>query len=139
MRPTWNVSSSFCSLSPGMDPTFTTNFFDLKRERCGAEPWFWDISHKHLEELVEKKPLPVKPNDEEVADGVDVHNEADALLSPLHKIHERGAKNILLHACGDGAYFFNGEHVPARNAAQVEVLDLPSRAMHACELHVYLA
>ena len=109
------------SLSPEMDPTFYDKLFDLCHER-GAE-LVLDISHKHLAELVEKKPLLIKPNDEEVAEifGVDVHNEADVLLA-LHKIHERGAKNILLTLGGEGAYFFNGEHVWHANAAQVEVL-----------------
>jgi len=67
--------------------------------------------------------LLIKPNDEEVAEifGVDVSDESD-IVSALHAIHDRGAKNILLTLGSEGAYFFNGEHVWRASAAKVDVL-----------------
>jgi len=66
-------------------------------------------------------PLLIKPNDEEVAEilGVDVSDESD-IVSALHAIHDRGAKNILLTLGGEGAYFFDGAHVWRASAAKVE-------------------
>ncbi len=109
------------SLPTGIGPAYYDELIDVVREK-GAE-FVLDISHKHLRELVEKRPLLIKPNDEEVAAifGVDVKSEED-IVSALHTIHDAGAKNILLTLGGEGAYFFNGEHVWHANAAKVDVL-----------------
>lgn len=109
------------SLPTGIVPSYYDELIDVVREK-GAE-FVLDISHKHLRELVEKEPLLIKPNDEEVAAifGVDVKSEED-IISALHTIHGAGAKNILLTLGGEGAYFFNGEHVWHVNAAKVDML-----------------
>lgn len=109
------------SLPTGIVPSYYDELIDVVREK-GAE-FVLDISHKHLRELVEKEPLLIKPNDEEVAAifGVDVKSEED-IISALHTIHGAGAKNILLTLGGEGAYFFNGEHVWHANAAKVDML-----------------
>ena len=109
------------SLPTGIDASYYDELIEVVREK-GAE-FVLDISHKHLRELVEKEPLLIKPNDEEVAAifGVDVKSERD-IVSALHAIHDAGAKNILLTLGGEGAYFFNGEHVWHANAAKVDVL-----------------
>lgn len=109
------------SLPTGIVPSYYDELINVVREK-GAE-FVLDISHKHLRELVEKEPLLIKPNDEEVAAifGVDVKSEED-IISALHTIHGAGAKNILLTLGGEGAYFFNGEHVWHANAAKVDML-----------------
>ena len=109
------------SLPTGIVPSYYDELIEVVREK-GAE-FVLDISHKHLRELVEKEPLLIKPNDEEVAAifGVDVKSEED-IISALHTIHGAGAKNILLTLGGEGAYFFNGEHVWHANAAKVDML-----------------
>ena len=98
------------SLPTGIVPSYYDELINVVREK-GAE-FVLDISHKHL-----------KPNDEEVAAifGVDVKSEED-IISALHTIHGAGAKNILLTLGGEGAYFFNGEHVWHANAAKVDML-----------------
>ena len=98
------------SLSPEMDASYYDELIDVCQEK-GAE-FVLDISHPHLAELVERHPLLIKPNDEEVAEifGVNVADEGD-ILSALAHIHERGAKNVLLTLGGEGAYFSNGEHI----------------------------
>lgn len=109
------------SLSPEMDPSYYDELIEVVREK-GAE-FVLDISHPHLADLVEKGPLLIKPNDEEVAEifGVNVRDEGD-ILSALAELHRRGAKNVLLTLGGEGAYFSNGEHVWRASAAKVEVL-----------------
>lgn len=109
------------SLSPEMDPSYYDELIEVVREK-GAE-FVLDISHPHLADLVEKGPLLIKPNDEEVAEifGVNVRDEAD-ILAALAELHRRGAKNVLLTLGGEGAYFSNGEHVWRASAAKVEVL-----------------
>lgn len=109
------------SLSPEMDPSYYDELIDVVREK-GAE-FVLDISHPHLADLVERGPLLIKPNDEEVAEifGVNVRDEGD-ILAALAELHRRGAKNVLLTLGGEGAYFSNGEHVWRAGAAKVEVL-----------------
>lgn len=109
------------SLSPQMDASYYDELIDVCEQK-GAE-FVLDISHPHLAELVERRPLLIKPNDEEVAEifGVNVSDEAD-VLAALAYLHERGAQNVLLTLGGDGAYFSNGEHVWRASAATVEVL-----------------
>ena len=109
------------SLSPEMDSSYYDELVDVVRAK-GAE-LVLDVSDRHLANLVERGPLLIKPNDEEVAEifGVDVSDESD-IVSALHAIHDRGAKNILLTLGGEGAYFFDGAHVWRASAAKVDVL-----------------
>lgn len=109
------------SLSPEMDASFYDELVDVCAQK-GAE-FILDISHPHLAELVERRPLLIKPNDEEVAAifGVNVCNQADVVRA-LREIHQRGAQNILLTLGGEGAYFSDGRHIWHANAAQVQVL-----------------
>lgn len=109
------------SLPPGPDPSYYDELIDVVRGR-GAE-FVLDISHPHLADLMDRRPLLIKPNDEEVAAifGVDVGDEG-AILAALSELHRRGAQNVLLTLGGDGAYFSNGAHVWRASAAQVEVL-----------------
>lgn len=109
------------SLSPEMDSSYYDELIDVVKAK-GSE-FVLDISDTHLADLVEKKPLLIKPNDEEVAGifGVNVEDERE-IVHALHEIHERGAQNILLTLGGEGAYFFDGERVWHASAAKVDVL-----------------
>lgn len=108
------------SLPPQIEPTFYDEVIHHVHAR-GAEVVL-DTSHARLTELVEKRPLLIKPNDEEVAAifGVDVKSEAD-IVSALRLIHEHGCKNILLTLGERGAYFYDGARVWRASAARVEV------------------
>lgn len=109
------------SLSPQMDPGYYDELIDVVQAK-GAQ-FVLDISHPCLAHLLERNPLLIKPNDEEVADifGVDVHSEQDSIAA-LQMLHERGAQNILLTLGGDGAYFYDGQQVYHATAAKVSVL-----------------
>ncbi|QOY60964.1 1-phosphofructokinase family hexose kinase [Thermophilibacter immobilis] len=109
------------SLPPGVDAGYYDELVDVVRAR-GAE-LVLDISHPHLAELVARRPLLIKPNDEEVAAifGVDVGDEGGALAA-LSELHRRGAQNVLLTLGGEGAYFSDGAHVWHASAAKVKVL-----------------
>lgn len=108
------------SLSPQIEPSYYDELCDHVHARGGEI--VLDMSHRHLAELVEKHPLLIKPNDEEVSAifGVDVHDEKD-ILHALDLICERGCKNVLLTLGGEGAYFTDGEHVWHANAAKVKM------------------
>lgn len=109
------------SLPPGVDPSYYDELIAVAAEK-GAE-FVLDISHGHLAKLVEKGPLLIKPNDEELSDvfGIEIRNEGEAVCA-LREIGGRGAKNILLTLGGEGAYFYNGEHIWHASAAKVDVL-----------------
>ncbi|RVU98003.1 1-phosphofructokinase family hexose kinase [Coriobacteriales bacterium OH1046] len=109
------------SLPPGVDPSYYDELIAVVAEK-GAE-FVLDISHGHLAELVEKGPLLIKPNDEELSDvfGIEIRSEGDAVRA-LREIGGRGARNILFTLGGEGAYFYNGEHVWHASAAKVDVL-----------------
>ena len=84
------------SLPPHIDPGYYDELIDIVQAK-GAE-FVLDISHLCLAHLIERKPLLIKPNDDELADifGVNVSSEQD-FVAALHMLHERGAQNILLH------------------------------------------
>ena len=109
------------SLSPEMDPSFYDEVIDIVEQK-GAE-FVLDISHPHLAELIERRPLLIKPNEDEMRQifGIDVADETE-VPAALRELHARGAKNILLTLGGDGAYFSNGDAVWRANAATVQVL-----------------
>lgn len=109
------------SLSPAMEPSFYDEVIDIVRAH-GAE-FVLDISHPHLRNLITKRPLLIKPNDDELAAifGERIASESDA-VSALCRLHEQGAQNILLTLGGDGAYFSNGEHVWHATAARKDTI-----------------
>lgn len=85
-----------------------------------------DISSMQLVELLELKPLLIKPNDDELRDifGLEVTAGDDAsAVDALSELHRRGAQNVLLTMGASGAYFSNGSHIWfARNTHKVKVL-----------------
>jgi 1-phosphofructokinase/6-phosphofructokinase 2 len=109
------------SLSSGMDEGFYRRLVDLV-EGKGAD-LVLDVSHRCLAELVEHRPLLIKPNDEEAAAifGLDPSSER-GIVDGLRLMHAHGARNVLLTLGGDGAYFSDGVHVWRANAPKVDVL-----------------
>ncbi len=109
------------SLSPEMDPSYYDEVIDIVKAK-GAE-FILDISHPHLRELVARRPLVIKPNDDEVAEifGIRIIDEQSAIVG-LKELHGLGAQNVLLTLGSSGAYFSNGTHVWHASAAPVQVL-----------------
>lgn len=109
------------SLAPGIDVSYYDELVDHVVAK-GAE-FAFDISHPCLARLVERGPLLIKPNDEELEQifGVDAHDEA-AILASLAEVRGRGAKNILLTLGGDGAYFASEQGIWHASAAPIKML-----------------
>lgn len=109
------------SLSPMIEPSYYDEIIDVLEER-GAS-FVLDISHPCLAHLIERGPLLIKPNDEELSQifGIDVADEKD-IPDALAQIISRGASNVLLTMGGKGAFFADGEHVWRATAPKVEVL-----------------
>lgn len=112
------------SLPPCTSEDFLARIIERARAR-GAE-FVLDISSPQLTELIEREPLLIKPNDDELRDifGIEVDLADDSsVLAAMADLHGRGAQNVLLTLGGKGAYFSNGEHVwYARCTAPVKVL-----------------
>ena len=79
-----------------------------------------DISHPCLARLVERGPLFIKPNREELHDvfGLGAANESEVVAS-LHELARRGARNVLLTMGADGAYFSDAARIWHATAARV--------------------
>lgn len=109
------------SLSPLMGPEFYERLLDVLQERQAQ--CVLDVSSAHLARLVARRPLLIKPNDDELRAifGLDVTDDASAVAA-LAEVYRLGAQNILLTMGGRGAYFSDGSHVWKCNAAQVPVL-----------------
>ena len=85
-----------------------------------------DISSPQLVDLLDERPLLIKPNDDELHDifGLEVRAGDDAsAVDALDALHAAGARAVLLTLGGDGAYFSDGASVwHARCTAAVQVL-----------------
>lgn len=95
------------SLPQGIESNFYTEIMTLCQKKNIAV--ILDISHPTLKQLLEFKPLLIKPNDEEVAAifglMVNSHEDARAALAELHAL---GAQNVLITLGARGMYFSNG-------------------------------
>lgn len=109
------------SLPPEISPDFYRELQEICANR-GADIVL-DMSHPSLKEHLSRKPLLIKPNDEELADifGLSCETEADIVAS-LEAVHAYGAQNILLTLGERGAYFSNGEHIWQANPITVKLL-----------------
>lgn len=112
------------SLPPGTSDDFLARVVRLAGER-GADVVI-DISSPQLVDLLDKRPLLIKPNDDELRDifGLEVRAGDDAsAVDALDALHAAGARAVLLTLGGDGAYFTDGAGVwYARCTAPVQVL-----------------
>lgn len=95
------------SLPQGIESNFYPEIMTLCQKKNIAV--ILDISHPTLKQLLEFKPLLIKPNDEEVAAifglMVNSHEDARAALAELHAL---GAQNVLITLGARGMYFSNG-------------------------------
>lgn len=95
------------SLPQGIESNFYAEIMTLCQQKNIAV--ILDISHPTLRQLLEFKPLLIKPNDEEVKDifGLSITHHEEAKVA-LTEIHALGAQNILLTLGARGMYFSNG-------------------------------
>lgn len=108
------------SLPPMIEPSYYDEIIDVLEER--GTGFVLDISHPCLAHLIERGPLLIKPNDEELEQVFGIHVENENEIAPaLEKLVARGAKSILLTLGGEGAFFADGAHVWRANAPKVEV------------------
>lgn len=112
------------SLPPGTSDDFLARVVRLAGER-GADVVL-DISSPQLVDLLDERPVLIKPNDDELRDifGLEVRAGDDAsAVNALDALHAAGARAVLLTLGGEGAYFSDGAGVwYARCTAPVQVL-----------------
>ncbi|EAA1067214.1 1-phosphofructokinase [Salmonella enterica] len=95
------------SLPQGIESRFYAEIMHIcQQKNIGV---ILDISHPSLRQLLEFKPLLIKPNDEEVKAifGLTVSDDNDA-KNTLTTLHALGAQNVLLTLGAKGMYFSNG-------------------------------
>jgi len=100
------------SVPPKATPDFLAQVMEHAQAR-GADVVL-DLSSDKLKELAHKKPLLIKPNDDELLDifGIKVSGGDDeSVKGAMAELHAKGAKNVLLTLGGAGAYFSNGEDI----------------------------
>ncbi|MBR5157942.1 MAG: 1-phosphofructokinase family hexose kinase [Clostridia bacterium] len=98
------------SLANGIEETYyeqMLNLCKLKKTKV-----ILDISSPKLKELLNYKPLLIKPNDEEIKEifGYDIVCEKD-VIRVLRQLYEMGACNVLITLGEKGSYFYNGNDV----------------------------
>lgn len=103
-------------ISGSLPPNTSDDFLDqvIDRVKAKGAEFVLDISSHKLAQLVEKEPLLIKPNDDELLDifGLKVTGGDDeSVKTAMAELHGRGVKNVLLTLGGAGAYFSNGEHI----------------------------
>ena len=110
------------SLPKGISPDYYEEILAVCKEK-GVDVVL-DISSPKLAELLQYRPRLIKPNDEELEQvfGVQLDTE-DAIVSALHELHVKGARNILLTLGDRGSYFYNGEQIYNAGIRKVEVLN----------------
>lgn len=109
------------SLPQGIESNFYAEIMTLCQQKKIAV--ILDISHPALRQLLEFKPLLIKPNDEEVAAvfGLAVTNHQQA-KNAFAEMHALGAQNILLTLGARGMYFSNGSDCWFCSAPNIELV-----------------
>ena len=82
-----------------------------------------DISHPVLRQLLEWRPLLIKPNDDELKEifGLDV-SSPQRVREAMQTLHQLGARNGLLTLGAQGLYFSNGEQLWFCSAPKIELV-----------------
>lgn len=115
----------YLSVSGSLPRGISTDFYDELLQLCAKRniEVILDISSPKLAELLAYKPLLIKPNDEEASNifGLKLSNEPE-IISAMHELHDRGARNILLTLGERGAYFSNGERIYYASPKPVNLL-----------------
>jgi len=109
------------SLPQGIDDSYYDKIFNICKEK--NIDIIIDISSTKLKELLKFKPLLIKPNDEEIKDifGIELKNELDVKKTFI-KLHEMGARNVLLTMGDKGLYFSDGKKIHYCNAPKIKFL-----------------
>lgn len=95
------------SLPKGIESRFYSEILYLCQKKGIAV--ILDISHPSLRQLLEYKPLLIKPNDEELKAIFDFSvNDDRQVIAALAELHRLGAQNVLLTLGARGMYFSNG-------------------------------
>lgn len=112
-------------ISGSLPYSIKEKFYDEIMEICikNEVEVILDISSKKLIDLLEYKPLLIKPNDEEIKDifGMEINTEDD-VKKVLNMLKDMGAKNILLTMGGKGMYFFDGKKIMFCEAFEIELV-----------------
>jgi 6-phosphofructokinase 2 len=92
------------SLPPGIESRFYSEIIELCQQK-GCEV-ILDISHPVLRQLLELRPLLIKPNDDELREifGLDVSNHQQ-VREAMRTLHQLGARNVLLTMGAEGSTF----------------------------------
>ncbi|WP_413739193.1 1-phosphofructokinase [Sodalis sp. RH21] len=109
------------SLPPGIDSGYYHQLLTLCQSRdIGV---ILDISAPVLAKLLVFRPLLIKPNDEEMREifGFTVSTAAQARVA-IARLHQLGARNVLLTMGAQGLYFSNGRSLFFCDAINVRVL-----------------
>ncbi|MBX9242850.1 PfkB family carbohydrate kinase, partial [Klebsiella pneumoniae] len=82
-----------------------------------------DISHPVLRQLLEWRPLLIKPNDDELKEifGLDVSSPR-RVREAMQTLHQLGARNVLLTLGAQGLYFSNGAQLWFCSAPKIELV-----------------
>lgn len=109
------------SLPTGIESRFYSEILHLCQMKGIAV--ILDISHPSLRQLLEFKPLLIKPNDEELQTVFDltVSNDRQAMTA-LAELHRFGAQNVLITLGARGMYFSNGVDRWYCSAPQIELV-----------------
>ena len=109
------------SLPPGIESRFYSEIIELCQQK-GCEI-ILDISHPVLRQLLELRPLLIKPNDDELREifGLDV-SDHQQVREAMHTLHQLGARNVLLTMGAEGLYFSDGASVWFCSAPKIELV-----------------
>lgn len=109
------------SLPPGMESRFYAEIMTLCQQK-GCEV-ILDISHPSLQQLLELRPLLIKPNDDELKEifNLDV-GSTQQVREAMQTLHQLGARNVLLTLGAKGLYFSNGSDLWFCSAPEIELV-----------------
>lgn len=109
------------SLPPGIESRFYAEMMTLCQNK-GCEV-ILDISHSSLRQLLEFRPLLIKPNDDELKEIFDLDvGSTQQVREAMLTLHQLGARNVLLTLGEKGLYFSNGAALWFCSAPKVELV-----------------
>lgn len=118
-------NDSYLVISGSLPNNITPDYYHLILSLCQNKniQVILDISHPKLTELLQYKPLLIKPNDDEVREifGLNTSN-IDEIILAINHIHFLGAQNILLTMGDKGLYFSNGNNIWFCHAIQIKLI-----------------
>ncbi len=106
---------------PGMESRLYGEIITLCQQQGGKV--ILDLSHPILRQLLELKPLLIKPNNEELLDifGLKV-DSPEQVRHAMKTLHQLGAQNVLLTLGDKGLYFSDGKSLKYATAPTVALV-----------------